>query len=193
MVFLVEMSCLIGKLRSTKNDCRQTNLCHAHSKPIETANENPKAHLAHDDHAHDSGHSHANDGHDHALHKHEQAGSISTDEVEPASDQTQQHRSDLAASLQPAQTDENKSTVADDGITKLESCCIDDSVRFFSTPTYFQTYEAINVPLIPLIVFCDLPKVVLISLEEKATSFKPPENEALPPFSRCERFQVFLI
>jgi hypothetical protein len=194
MVFFVEMSCLIGKLRTNKNDCRQTNLCHGHSKPIGTANENPKAHMAHDDDdARGSHHDHANHGHGHALHEHEQPVSNATHEGEPPSDQAQHHHSDLVAGLQQFDTGENESIVADDGITKLESCCIDDSMRFFSTPTYFQTYEVINLPQVPLIVFCNLHKVGLISLEEKAISFKPPENEALPPFSRIERFQVFLI
>jgi hypothetical protein len=194
MVFLVEMSCLIGKLPSTKSDCLSANLCHTHSEPVATTADNPVAETAHeDDHAHGSHHHHAthehiappNDcGHEASDLAHEGAHSPSQEQSHTSCEGHNDHNAAQEVTKILGRLDQR--------ITVLENCCIDDSVRFFSTPTYFQSTDAITLQSLP-IVFCGLPREVLISFEEKTASFKPPENETLPTFSRLVRFQVFLI
>jgi hypothetical protein len=194
MVFVVEMSCLIGKSTISKSDCLAANLCHNHSELLATTIENPVAQTAHvDDHACGSQHDHAAHEHNAQPHAHENEA-ISHEHEDAHSSQKQS----LTFCEGHNDHDADKEGVKfigqlDQAITVLENCCIDDSVRFFSTPTYFQSNYAIAPIQIPVLVFCELPKVIWHSLEEKAACFKPPENETFPSFSRFARFQVFLI
>ncbi len=193
------MSCLLGKLPKTKINCRESNLCQGHSKLVSILIESPTAQKAalEDDHHHENGsqiehpsHEHGGEPQGHAHHH----PSTFEHEEEPIPDAVQQHTScEAHIDLEQAAEETNFEVGVDMGMASLESCCIDDSVRFFSTPTYFQSNDAIASLQVPLIVFCELPREVLLSFEEKTASFKPPENEALPTFSRYVRFQVFLI
>ncbi len=197
MVFLVEISCLIGKLPITKSDCRETNLCQGHSKPVVDPIIKSMANTDHEDHqhAHPSPADHAQRAHEHSDHiqEHHHSGTVEHEE-KPVLDATQQHTScEAHADHEPEEKGTDLVGAIDGGIASLESCCIDDSMRFFSTPTYFQSNDAIAPIQIPLLVFCEHPSVIWNLLDEKAASFKPPENETLPTFSRCERFQVLLI
>lgn len=188
----------MGKLPITKSDCRETNLCHGHSKSVAIPIEKPKAQTTHEDHhqhAHESPAHHAGHEHDDHVqeHQHLHSGTIEHEE-ESIPDEMQPHTSCEAHDGHEPEVEGTKVAGGiDSGIASLESCCIDDSVRFFSTPTYFQTNDAIAPIQVPLLIFCELPRLIWNSLEDKASSFKPPENENLPSFSRFERFQVLLI
>lgn len=189
IVFLVEMSCLIGKLPNTKSNCLETNLCQGHPKPAASPLENPKPKQVPED-------GHKDGSHDHSGHKHGHPKAVSDNEHgnEPVSSQLPSHPSCKGhdghnLEQEVAEFVEGR----DKGITSLENCCIDDSVRFFSTPAYFHSNDASFSFPISLVLVCELPRAMGISFEEKTVSFKPPENETLPPFSRLERFQMFLI
>jgi hypothetical protein len=201
MVFLVEMSCLIGKLPITKGDCVSANLCHSHSELVAPIENPVDQTTCEDDHVRGSHHDHAHGSHhDHATHEHN-AQSNECDHEESNLEHEDVHTSrqkQSHASCEGHNDHNAEKEVAkllgrfDRKITVLENCCIDDSVRFFSTPTYFQSNDAITLQPLP-IVFCELPREVLISFEEKTSSFQPPENEPLPTFSRFVHFQVLLI
>lgn len=196
MVFMVEMSCLIGKLPTNGKDCLKNNLCHGHSIASTTPTEGEKPHPALEaghDHKHRSPDEHATHEHDHASHAHEVAPCNGHHQVQSSTQAEGESSCEAAARQEPKDSEIDFIQGSIEGVTTLENCCIDDSVRFFSTPTYFQSNDlTTSIQAIQLSV-CHPPMIVLLSFEEKPTSFKPPENETLPTFSRFERFQVYLI
>ena len=189
LVFLVEMSCLLGKLPITSRDCAATNLCHGHSERVAGPVQSPET-----QEAHGSGPGHGSHEHTDHAHGHHQAASNADhgNGLPPVEEQVhttfEGHRDHGSEKEVPEFIGGYEK-----GGSTLENCCIDDSVRFFSTPTYIQSNDASTTLPVPLAVFCGLPRTVLLSFEEKTASFKPPENEAFPPFPRFARFQVLLI